>query len=148
MDDTELRTRAISLLARREHSRAELSRKLTQRGAQKDALEVVLDELEAEGLLSEARFVEAFVRWRTQRGQGPVKIRAELSRRGIDDDLIERFLTRTADSWLELLRSVRTRRFGEDSPGDKQSWARQARFLSSRGFPADLIYSALSPPRD
>ena len=148
MDAVELRSRAISLLARREHSRAELSRKLTQRGARKDLLDALLDELEAEELLSEARFVEAFVHSRTQRGQGPVKIRAELARRGIDDNLIERFLTRTSDSWLELLRSVRTRRFGEDSPGDGQAWARQARFLSSRGFPADLIYSALSPPRE
>ena len=148
MDAVELRSRAISLLARREHSRAELARKLTQRGARKDLLNAVLDELVAEELLSEARFVEAFVHSRTQRGQGPVKIRAELARRGIDDDLIERFLTRTSDSWLELLRSVRTRRFGENSPGDEQAWARQARFLSSRGFPADLIYSALSPPRE
>ncbi len=148
MDDISLRSRAISLLARREHSRAELLRKLTQRGGQQEVLEAVLDELEAEGLLSEARFVEAFVHSRTQRGQGPVKIRAELSRRGVDDDLMERFLTRTSDSWLQLARSARVRRFGEDSPDDKQAWARQARFLSSRGFPADLIYSALSPPRD
>jgi len=61
MDDISLRSRAISLLGRREHSRAELLRKLTQRGGQKGVLEAVLDELEAEGLLSEARFVEAFV---------------------------------------------------------------------------------------
>lgn len=144
MDAHEARTRSISLLGRREHSRAELTKKLAMRGAEPGTVETVLDELEADGLLSESRFVEAFVHSRTQRGQGPVKIRAELARRGVDDDLIEHFLTCTSDYWLALARSARARRFGKGPPGDERAWMRQARFLTSRGFPADLVYSTLT----
>ncbi len=148
MDKTEIRTRAISLLGRREHSRAELMKKLALRGVKQEILETVLGELEADGLLSDPRFVEAFQHSRTQSGQVPVKIRAELARRGIDDDLIERFLTSTSQYWLALARAARERRFGDYPPGDERAWARQARFLTSRGFPADLVYSTLTARPD
>lgn len=148
MNSTEARSRALSLLGRREHSRAELRRKLAMRGVGQETLEGVLDRLEHDGLLSESRFVEAFVHARTERGQGPVKIRAELARRGIEDDLIERYLTHTDDYWLARARAARTRRFGACVPTDEKAWASQARFLTARGFPADLVYAALTTDAD
>lgn len=148
MDETEIRSRAITFLSNREHTRAELAQKLARRVGKQQNLEGVLDELETEGLLSESRFVESFIRSRIERGQGPVKIRAELSRRGVDDDLIERFLTRTSEYWRARARSVRERRFGQEPPDGEEAWARQARFLSSRGFPADLIYAVLTQADD
>ena len=76
---------ALELLARREHSRRELTRKLAARGFPDDVVTPVLDELERTGALANARFTDSFVRSRIAKGQGPQRIRAELAQRGIKD---------------------------------------------------------------
>ena len=74
---------ALELLARREHSRRELARKLAARGFPSDVVSAVLDQLERTGALADARFTDSFVRSRIGKGQGPQRIRAELAQRGI-----------------------------------------------------------------
>ena len=56
--------RALGLLTRREHSRRELSRKLTSRGVEAADVRSAVDRLEAEGWQSDTRFAEALVRSR------------------------------------------------------------------------------------
>jgi len=134
---------ALDLLARREHSRRELERKLAARGFSEDIIAPVLDELERTRALADARFTGSFVRSRIARGQGPQRIRAELAQRGVagaeaDDGL------RTADvDWLATIRAVRAKRFGPDLPRDYAERARQARFLQYRGFDSAQIRAAL-----
>ncbi|HVJ31411.1 MAG TPA: regulatory protein RecX, partial [Gammaproteobacteria bacterium] len=70
---------ALELLARREHSRRELTRKLAARGFSDDVVSPVLDKLERTGALADARFTDSFVRSRIGKGQGPQRIRAELA---------------------------------------------------------------------
>ena len=82
-----VRKRALSMLARREHSGAELRAKLAAQGFPSDIIDDALSDLNRSGWLSDERFVEAFVRVRSERGYGPVRIRAELRERGIDDEL-------------------------------------------------------------
>ena len=77
----------MDYLARREHSEQELIRKLNSRGFDEELVEIAVAELMADGLLSDARFAEAFVNSRFQRGSGPQKIRAELRERGIAPSL-------------------------------------------------------------
>jgi len=77
-----VRRTAMALLARREHGRVALTRKLRQRGAEPEMIETALDRLTEEGLLSEARYLESFVSYRARSGYGPARIREELSQRG------------------------------------------------------------------
>jgi regulatory protein len=132
----------MDFLARREHSEQELARKLTTRGYSAEAVEATLAALVADHLLSNARFAEAFVHSRIQRGSGPQKIRAELRERGISDELIDDSLEAHADSWRELAREVREKRFGRGQPGDFRERSRQMRFLQQRGFSAEQIRGA------
>jgi regulatory protein len=134
----------MDMLARREHSERELSRKLASRGYDQAVIEDTIEGLVADGLLSNARFVESFVHSRFQRGQGPVKIRAELRERGIDDSAIDHWLEFYGDQWRELAGQVREKKFGNSLPGDFRERSRQMRFLQQRGFDAEQIRSVLS----
>ncbi len=139
-DGDAIRRLALDLLARREHSRRELARKLAARGTRDRAVvDEVLAALEAEGLLSDVRFVEQFIWSRVQRGAGPLKIHAELRERGVDERLIEDSIEALADDWQALLREVREKRFGRVVPDDLRERSRQMRFLQQRGFTVEQI---------
>ena len=134
---------ALGLLARREHSRRELTRKLAKRGFPDDVVSRALAELERTGALAEARFTESFVRSRIGKGQGPQRIRADLAQRGIADDKAEDVLRAADVDWLATIRAVRAKRFGPELPRDYAERARQARFLQYRGFDSAQICAAL-----
>jgi len=133
----------MDMLARREHSERELSRKLASRGYDEAVIGETVDGLVADGLLSNDRFVESFVHSRYQRGQGPLKIRAELRERGIGDAMIEDCLESYTDRWRELAGEVREKKFGATLPGDFRERSRQMRFLQQRGFDTEQIRSVL-----
>lgn len=133
-----VRRAAMDLLARREHGRMELSRKLRSRGAPADLIEPALERLADEGLLSEARYLESFVRMRANAGYGPLRIREELTQRGLPREDVEQALRESGFDWNEQLREVWLRKFGE-LPSDQRERARQGRFLSYRGYPLDAI---------
>ena len=97
-----IRRSAMDLLARREHSYAELQRKLRQRGAPSDLAEIELDRLVEDGLLSDERFCEAYIYARSQRGYGPARLREELRQRGVSESLVERSLAEADQDWQAL----------------------------------------------
>ncbi|MCZ0953803.1 MAG: regulatory protein RecX [Rhodospirillaceae bacterium] len=142
------RKQALDLLARREHSRLELRRKLLARSHAEDLVDEVLDRLQQERLLDEARFAEQFVRSRTGRGQGPAKIRAQLLQRGVGELLIDTALAEAECDWAALAAAARRKRFGAASPDAYRERARQARFLKSRGFEYGQIQAALDLEAD
>jgi len=127
------------MLARREHSGAELRAKLAAKGFPADLINDALSDLHRSGWLSDERFVEAFIRARSERGYGPLRIRAELKERGIDEDLIAVYLDARDPAWLRRLRGVWSKRFGAKHPADFADKARQMRFLQARGFTAEQI---------
>jgi len=135
------RRQAMDLLARREHSRVELERKLRARSGDADLIRDVLDELEQDGLLSAERFAESFVAARYARGQGPYRIRRELADRGVDAP--DRFLADERFDWTGLAREVRRKRFGQAPPRNLADKAKQVRFLEYRGFSHEQIRQAL-----
>ena len=104
----------------------------------------VLATLEAEGALSDARFVEGYIRDRIGRGFGPLKVQQELRNRGIEARLIRERLEAGGDDWVSRVRKLRRDRFGEPLPSQQPERARQARFLHSRGFTEEQIRRALS----
>ena len=131
----------MDLLARREHSRLELERKLEAKAFEADLVAVVLDELESDGLLSSERFARSFVNSRASRGHGPYRIRRELAEKGVSSG--DDYLYDGSHDWGRLARDVRVRKFGSDAPADLKDKARQVRFLEYRGFGHDQIRQAL-----
>jgi regulatory protein len=139
----EIRSRALKLLTTREHSRYELWRKLHRRGYPAEDVNAVLDQLAAEGLLSEERMLAAYVAERLEKGFGPLRIRAELHAKGLPDSAIDPHLDLQDGQCLALIARVDAAKFGEGPPNDRQTLAKRARFLEYRGFPARLIARAL-----
>ena len=137
------RRRAMDLLARRDHSRLELERKLTGRGFEPALVEQVLDDLVRDRLLEEDRFVESFIRGRVRKGQGPVRIRGELAQRGIEESSASSALAKADCDWTALAAAVRAKRFGAEAPADFKERARQSKFLQYRGFESEQIRAAL-----
>ncbi len=129
-----IRRSAMDLLARREHTRTELQRKLRQRGAQDAQIEIELDRLQDDGLLSNERFCEAYVYSRTQRGYGPQRLREELRQRGVAEVLIESTLGDSAWNWQALAEEAFRKRFPEGVASDPKERAKQLRFMQYRGF--------------
>jgi regulatory protein len=140
------RRRALDLLARREHSRLELERKLRRAEHSPELVAGVLDELERDGLLSDGRFAESFVRARIAKGQGPNRIRMELIERGVA--AADETIRAAGCDWNRLARDTRARRFRGGTPRDYKERARQARFLEYRGFTAEQIRNALESADD
>jgi regulatory protein len=133
----------MDLLARREHTRLELARKLASRAYEKDVIAVTLDGLEAAGLLDATRFADSFIRVRVDRGHGPRRIRSELAARGGAAAPARARLDSAGVDWDEAARRARAKRFGAAVPADYKERARQARFLHYRGFERDQIDAAL-----
>lgn len=151
----ELRRAAMDLQARREHSRAELVDKLRRKFAEErdgaaQLLPEVLDQLEQDGLLSDARFVATYVRSRRSRGFGPLLIRQELRGKGVSSTLLDVALAANTQEWLESLRGLVARKQRLSSSEGGAQEARKARqklyrFCLSRGFTFEQIEQALRP---
>ncbi len=137
-----VRAAALRLLARREHTQRELQEKLTRRGHDLEEVEAALAALAEEGVLDEARFAEAFVHSRTQRGQGPVRIAQEMHQRGVPRTLADEALAAADVDWRDQARAVRRQRYGEAVPADRHEAARQMQFLQRRGFTAEQARAA------
>lgn len=142
-----LRRHAVSLLARRDHARAELRQKLARKFGAAPDLDPVLDWCEEHDFLNDRRFAGVFVRSRIDRGQGPLRIRAELQQRGLAGPLIEEALGDADCDWFSLARDVRRRRFPVPAV-DRREKAKQLRFLQSRGFNAEQSFHALDHDGD
>jgi len=140
-----LRARAMRFLARREHSRQELRRKLATIAAEGDDVEAILDELAAKGWLSDSRFAEQSVRAKARRF-GPIKVANELRAKGVGDEAIAAaFRAAGADGAASIERVWRSH-FSQPPSGERER-ARQVRFLQGRGFPLDDILKFLREDR-
>jgi regulatory protein len=132
-----LLARALGYLARREHSRAELRRKLAPHAESVEQLDRLLDDLEARKLLSDRRFTEVMARSRGERF-GAARVRQELRARGIGDPLVREAVGELSRTELQRARDVWRKKF-ESPPADAAERARQMRFLAQRGFNAEVV---------
>ncbi len=141
-----LRARAVGLLSRREHSRVELSRKLSAHAQSPEELSALLDALAKEGWQSDQRFVQGFVH-RKAGQQGLAKIAQELTQQGIDAAQVAQVRLELKDSELARAQSVWQKKFSRGgSPTNTSEYARQGRFLASRGFSHEVIHRVLKDP--
>jgi len=135
----ELKGRALRHLARREHSRAELSRKLAPHAESAEALLFLLDELEKRKQLSDERYAEVRAHWMARK-YGAAKIRQDLKAKGVAEEVAARVST---DGELERARGILARKY-RDAATTAEEKARRMRFLQGRGFSFDTIRGALA----
>jgi len=131
----ELKARALRHLVRREHSRAELARKLAPHAESPQAVAAVLDVLLSRKQLSDERFAEERAR-SLSRKYGAARIRHELKSKGVADAVVER-LASPADE-MERAKAILARKYREPAT-TREERARRARFLQGRGFSGDVI---------
>ena len=135
---------AVALLARRDYSTHELKKKLAERGYSEHAFEMVVDELESMGKMSDQRYGQNLVAYRARRGHGPLRIRSQLQKSGLSKTAIDEAVKgEDAPDFLALARAARARKFGAPLPKDRKERAKQARFLQYRGFSNDHIRAVL-----
>lgn len=132
-----LKMRAVGYLSRREHARGELARKLAAHAEDPAEVEAVLDSLEKEGWLSNERFAQGLVHRRAAR-QGTARIVQELRQHGVDDNQVAELRDQLRATEYERALEVWKKRF-QTRPQDRAAYAKQARFLASRGFAHDVI---------
>ena len=138
--------RALRLLSAREHSRAELIRKLTQYEEEPGALAKVLDTLESKDFINEGRVVESVVHRRAGK-LGASRIKQELQAKGLEADAVAEAVNRLRASEVERAREVWRKKFGRP-PIDAAERGKQMRFLASRGFGGDTIHKVVSGSDD
>jgi regulatory protein len=136
-----LRVRALKALARREHSRKELRARLQPFAQDAHELESLLDDLEKRGWLSEARVVEQTTTVRRRRF-GAARILHELREKGVSDAAVAAAESQLRGSEFDAARAVWRKKFGK-LPATPQERAKQARFLASRGFSAEVVHRLL-----
>jgi regulatory protein len=137
-----LKGRALRLLAGREHSRAELERKLSEHAQDAGELARILDDLQAKGFINEARVVESVIHRRSER-LGSARIAHELRAKGLPPDTIAQAVGQLQASELDRARALWSRKFGQ-APAEPKEQARQMRFLLARGFSAEVVRKVLA----
>jgi len=157
-----LKARALKLLARREHSRAELGRKLAaylekcteqdarhgnEHGADAAEIDRLLDELESRGWLSERRVVEQMVHARRSRF-GMQRIERDLLAKGVSGEAVAGAMQDLKDGELAAAREIWRRKFGGRLPRSQAERGKQARFLQGRGFGMDVILKVIKGSDD
>ena len=140
-----LRQKALKLLTRREHSRFELAQKLEKLGSPEE-ITAVLDHLEQTGLLSDQRAAATYLASHAARF-GAAKLKYALRAKGIAAELIEQCLEENLGSEDARALEVWRRKFAHP-PADARDWAKQARFLQSRGFSTNAITKTLKATED
>jgi regulatory protein len=119
-----------------------LRRKLLEKGYDVAVVAPLLDALRAEKLLDDRRYAENFVAYHAARGQGPLRVRADLRRHGLEGILVQECLDAFPD-WIAQLRKAQQKKFGAKPPSNYADQQRQAKFLGYRGFTSAQIRTAL-----
>ena len=141
--EKDVRRAAMDLLARREHSCSELRYKLKSRFPV-ELIEAPLQRLIEESLQSDARFTEAYVYSRGNKGYGPARIRSELLQKGISQNLITEYLFEDDEHWLQEAQRQKQKKFGDDKQLSHKDRAKLYRYLAQRGFLSSHINACLN----
>lgn len=137
-----LRQRALELLSKREYSAAELAQKLKGYADEADDIEALIADFKLRGWLSDARYTEQMVHAR-QAKFGAARVAQELREKGVDDTLIAEAVAGLQGSEIERAREVWRKKF-KAAATTREDWAKQARFLQSRGFKFEVIKQILN----
>lgn len=134
--------RALRLLSSREHSRAELERKLAHYEEEPGALAKVLDALAAKDFINEGRVVDSVLNRRSAK-LGTQRIKQELQAKGLEPEAVAEAVDKLRASEVDRAREVWRKKFGTP-PADAAERGKQMRFLASRGFGGDTIHRVVA----
>tara|TARA_B110000438_G_scaffold77932_1_gene78097 strand:- start:607 stop:1047 length:441 start_codon:yes stop_codon:yes gene_type:complete len=135
----------MDYLSRREHSYQELIKKLGKKDFNLALINIELEKLIEDGLLSDGRFTESFIRSRKNQGKGPLRIRSELSIKGVASQLIDDGIQEVEqEEWTQLAVEVLEKKLGNDCELDYHKQLKLMRFLSARGFNKQQVKSAIN----
>lgn len=129
-----IKSYTLYLLARREHSLAELKKKLLAKKYLEEEISDLLKELATNNMQSDERFVENLVRTRINRGCGALRIREELSLHQISPELVEKYLSLEEDEWIRFAEKTRCKKFGVKKPDVLLEEVKQKKYLQYKGF--------------
>lgn len=141
-----LRARALAYLARREYSRKELAQKLSGFVEEHDDLPALLADFQQRGWLSEERYVDQIVHARKSRF-GSLRVAHELREHGVAEDLVAKAVAELKNDELANARTIQQKKF-DGLPKNRETWAKQARFLQGRGFSFEIIKQVLNQSPD
>ena len=139
---------ALGLLSRRDHSRLEIAQKLRLRQFDNELIEPALDKLVEQQWLCDERFARIQVRQHVFKRHGPMRIRMELKRKGVDEHIIELALDEDETDWFELAKDCYESRFRNRDIEDIKEKAKRVRYLQSRGFNSEQVRYALETESD
>ena len=142
LDARAARVAALDALARRDYASEDLRLKLLEKGYDASVVLPLLDALRDEKLIDDRRYTENFVAYHAARGQGPLRVRLDLRRHGVQGPVVDECLEKYPD-WIAQLQKARLKKFGAQMPKDYAERQLQARFLSYRGFTSAQIRMAL-----
>lgn len=131
------------MLARREHSAFEIRRKLKQKDFSDSEIEAVVEQLQQEGLLSDDRYAESYIRMRMDKGYGPLRIALELRERGVAESDYGQYLYADDLDWRSVLKAAYAKKYGNTACDDFHEKARRIRYLQYRGFALDKIHELI-----
>jgi regulatory protein len=132
----------MDFLSRREHSKKELFNKLSKRVDNLELLNQEIDRLAKDGLQSDERFSEAYIRSQTQAGYGPIKIKMELAQKGISINFLDKKFSELEINWEDEIKELLLRKFPKTKHNfeEEKTKAKAINFLQRRGFDFDLCY--------
>lgn len=107
-----------------------------------DVIKVILDDFQQRGWLSDARFTEQMVHARKSKF-GSARVANELKEKGVADDLIAAAVVAIKETEFKNALAICQKKYAAP-PTSREDWARQARFLQSRGFTFELIKKVLN----
>ncbi len=136
----------MEYLAKREYSYHELAQKLKGFVEEGDDVAALLDDFKKRGWLSDARFAEQIVHARKTKF-GASKVAHELREKGVADDLVADAVAKLKENELDNAKEIWHKKF-KAPPASREEWAKQARFLQSRGFGFEIIKKVLNSKFD
>tara|TARA_Y100000992_G_scaffold123618_1_gene80983 strand:+ start:5618 stop:6076 length:459 start_codon:yes stop_codon:yes gene_type:complete len=141
-DDKEakkIRNACLVMLTRRDFSTKELTEKISLKFESRPVIDQVISTLKSEGLLSDVRFAESFVRARINKGQGKQRIKSEIKHKGIGNELLKQVIDAQDIDWISIAEKVLVKKFGNLVNPDRKEVGKRIRFLQYRGFDFDEI---------
>ena len=141
-----LKGRALRLLSQREHSRAELERKLAPHEEEPGELAKALDELQARDFINDGRAIESVIHRRAGK-LGAARVKQELAAKGLSGEAVAVALAQLKDTELDRAHEVWRKRFGAPAQ-DAQERSKQIRFLITRGFAAEVVRRVVQGAND
>lgn len=137
IQDKDVRIKVMNALARREHSEKEIYLKFISLVESKNKLLEEINKLKEEGLLSDDRFAEAYIKSRYYSGFGPVRIQYELEKKGVLQKKIENAFQETGLDWDSKLEKEFKKKYLPQEA--KLNYDKIIKFFLYRGFDLEKI---------